>query len=491
MKKWIQKHLLDKNNNISTQKKKKHLTDVVISELKDITGYKGEDVNSLIYSVFLDIFEHQYCPECGEPLLISKRGYKSFYCSLKCSNASKVKAQKISDGVRNAYQTKSVLEKRIQTNLEKYGVEHYLQQPGVAQRIANTSKRKTFKKDDNGLWIQQRHLTPEIVAKLDDRNYLLSLYEENLTHHEIAEIVGVSASTIDKRIQQYGFPKRTLNISAGEREILEFVSSLTDSVVSQDRKIFSNRMELDIYVPNHSFAIEHHGVYWHSLTAEDTHRKNDHLIKLINCKEKNIDLMQIYETEWKNKSEIIKSMIRSRMSLSERVFARKCVVKELSPQEARTFVENNHVSGYSNSSVKLGLFENGTLLACMTFSKSRFDKSVEWEINRFCTLLNKTVVGGASKLFTHFLREYSVKSVISYSDRRFGEGKVYEALGFKHIGHTVPNYVWYLGNNQFLSRYQTQKLNRGKMTEDQFMFSKGARKLYDAGNNKYIWNTSK
>jgi hypothetical protein len=43
----------------------------------------------------------------------------------------------------------------------------------------------------------------------------------------------------------------------------------------------------------------------------------------------------------------------------------------------------------------------------MTFGKNRFKKqSNEWEMIRFCNKLNTNIIGGASKLFKHFLQNH-------------------------------------------------------------------------------------
>jgi len=76
----------------------------------------------------------------------------------------------------------------------------------------------------------------------------------------------------------------------------------------------------------------------------------------------------------------------------------------------------------------------------MTFSKSNLSRKISsWELNRFCSLMNHQIVGGASKLFAAFLREVSPLSVISYSDNRWSSGGVYSALGFEKLTDGTPN----------------------------------------------------
>ena len=94
----------------------------------------------------------------------------------------------------------------------------------------------------------------------------------------------------------------------------------------------------------------------------------------------------------------------------------------------RSFLDNNHVQGYTHASTSLGLYHNNELISIMTFGKNRFKKnSNELEMVRFCNKLNTTIIGGASKLFKHFVNNYndSGLDIISFADRRFFDGKLY------------------------------------------------------------------
>lgn len=126
----------------------------------------------------------------------------------------------------------------------------------------------------------------------------------------------------------------------------------------------------------------------------------------------------------------------------------------------------------------------------MTFGKSRFNKN-EFELIRFCNKLNTTVVGGASKLFSHFLQEHNdIKEIVSYADRRWSHGQLYEKLGFTKVATTVPNYFYvkhFLRENRI--NYQKHKLVQlgydSSKTETEIMTELGYRKIYDCGSLKY------
>ena len=90
----------------------------------------------------------------------------------------------------------------------------------------------------------------------------------------------------------------------------------------------------------------------------------------------------------------------------------------------------------------------------MTFGKSRFDRKYEWELIRYAT--SRHVVGGAGKLLKYFERTYRPKNIITYADRRWSQGNMYERIGFTKIRETAPSY-FYEKNNAVLWRYKCQK----------------------------------
>ena len=129
----------------------------------------------------------------------------------------------------------------------------------------------------------------------------------------------------------------------------------------------------------------------------------------------------------------------------------------------------------------------------MTFGKPRFNKNHDWELIRFASKLGIHVVGGASKLLAHFRKSHS-GSVVSYADRRYSDGNLYEKLGFKKAGVSKPNY-WYVKKNSRLSRYACQKhklqavLGDGfdpNLSEEENMYMNGWTRYHDCGNLVYV-----
>ena len=128
-----------------------------------------------------------------------------------------------------------------------------------------------------------------------------------------------------------------------------------------------------------------------------------------------------------------------------RIFARNCEVKKVSDMVKKSFLDENHIQGNVVSRINYGLFHNDELVALMCFGKQRVNlgkKHIddgEYELLRFCNKKNTNVVGGASRLFKHFVADYSPKVILSYCDRRWSVGGMYEKLGFNHIPNRLGN----------------------------------------------------
>ena len=286
------------------------------------------------------------------------------------------------------------------------------------------------------------------------------------------------------------------NTSALEYKIIELLKHNNIQFKHSDRTVVFPQ-ELDIIIPYKNIAIEINGNYWHSETFKT---KTYHIDKTLACSNKNIQLLQFWEHEINNNFKLVSSMIMAKLGQSKnRIFARKCVIKVISSADAKSFEDYNHLQGACIAKIKLGLFYNNDLVSLMTFSKPRFNKNYEWELIRFCNKINNSVVGGASKLFKYFIKNYTQENdkIISYANLRISNGNLYEALGFTKIGLTPPNY-FYFGNKGILQRYQAQKHKLEKLlgsdnfdenlTEHKNMHNNKYYRVYDCGNLVFEYN---
>jgi Zn finger protein HypA/HybF involved in hydrogenase expression len=282
-----------------------------------------------------------------------------------------------------------------------------------------------------------------------------------------------------------------LTTSVAEKEIKSFIESFYGGEVLPNIRSIIPNMEIDVYLPELALGFEYHGLYWHS---ESRVGRRHHSKKANLSQEKKIQLIQIFEHEWRDKQDILHSIIKNKVGITKnKIHARKTKLIHLSNSIKNEFLDRCHIQGHDiGSSIRLGLEYDGKLVACMTFGKSRFRKDFDWELMRYCCQLNTVVVGGASKLFSYFKKNYD-GTIISFADRRFSNGGMYMRLGFQLDGISDPGYFYF--KNKFIRpRMQCQKHKlkgmpeySDSLSEYEIMRLNGYDRVWDAGNYRFVF----
>lgn len=279
-------------------------------------------------------------------------------------------------------------------------------------------------------------------------------------------------------------------------KILEtFLEEKKVSYIRNDRNILDGK-EIDLLIPDSNIGIECNGNYWHS---EDILKDcNYHLKKTQKCLLKNIQLLHFFEDELLYKMDIVKSIIEQKLKICEnKIFARNCQLKQVETLEKDVFLNSNHIQGKDQSKVKIGLYHKNELVSLMTFGVPRYNKTVDWELIRFCNKKNWNVVGGASKLLSYFKKTYNPKSIISYADKRISNGNLYQCLNFHHSHDSEPRYYYFPKKNP-LERIHRSNFTKAKIkkkfpsadlskTEKELMIEYGYGRIWDCGTKVYIY----
>lgn len=273
-----------------------------------------------------------------------------------------------------------------------------------------------------------------------------------------------------------------------EKQVGNWLKKYTQ-IKRNDRKRLKGK-EIDILCKN-NLGVEINGTYWHSSLHKN---KLYHYDKALLAKRNGIKLLQFWDIELidPRTKPICMSILRNHLGQCDRWYARQLTIKQLDNQ--KQWFDNVHLQGGCGATIAYGLFNGDICLCAMSFGKPRFNRTCEWEIVRFANALNITVVGGASRLWSHFIKTHKPKSVISYADLRISQGDLYKQLGFKLSHVSKPNYVWTKGT-YVLTRYQTQKHRlptflknfNSKLSEKENMRNNQWVQLYDAGNLTYVY----
>ena len=358
-------------------------------------------------------------------------------------------------GTDHMFSSEEIKAKIKKTNKERYGFDNPSKSKEVSDKIKKSvtqTKHKEILKNKNILSINSDNRTFHMLCETCHKEYEMTwflFYKRRETKTEICTI----CNPIDK------------HQSGKESKVYNFIKSIYNGSVIRNHRI--DNKELDIYLPDAKFAIGVNGLYWHS---EIFKPRNYHKDKTKLCINNGINLLHLWEDDIDYKFNLIKYFIKNKLGItSKKVGARKCVVKEINDNKlVKEFLNKNHLQGSTNSSIKLGLFHNESLVSLMTFKKSKDF----YDLNRFCNQRDLIVNGSASKLLKYFVNNYSNK-VFTFSDNAYTDGKVYEKIGFKKEYDLKPDYK-YVDNG-----IRVHKFNyRNRDTSNLY-------KIYDCGKVKY------
>jgi len=381
-------------------------------------------------------------------------------------------------GVDNVSQLKAIVEKRENTCMQRYGV-------------SNPSQRHIKNLD---LWNNSSFIKENFINS-----------DGTIRYREMMSFFGINNLTnIRCHLNRIGIPyKPYRGHSRFEVEIKDFLESIGIDKIELNVRNVIPPFEIDVYVPEKKIGIEFHSMIWHSFGYHPNNAYMEGKLKsrlwekANKASQKGILLLQIFENEWNNpnKQKIWESVISSKFGLfKKKIYARNCNIIKLSQKEANNFYYDNHLQGgIVGGNLHIGLLFKNMLVACMSFGKSRFGNQDTIELLRYCNLKYISVVGGFSKLLKH----NGNCKIISFANRRWSNGSVYEINNFKLLSITKPNFwvfhqddIYSLKHRISFQRYKLKKLLpnfNSNLSTSENLYIHGYRRIYDAGNLKYLF----
>lgn len=457
-------YLISKNGIYSRESYIKDNLPEIYSIIND--RYKDIPFVEAVYMLVNNIDKRPTC-HCGLDVKFKNRtiGYQKF-CSNRCStlyNSNNLKNKIVEIyGVKHSSQTKKSKERRISRKLHQ-----------VTEIISGSGKL-----------IKHDYLSDI---------FTLECFNCGMNHHTSYQVLRqrkyLGLSWCDCITSSY-------KTSSMENELRIYIQSIYEGVVIlNDKNILKSGKEIDIFLPEIGVGFEFNGLWWHN---EINKQRKYHYDKWNECSELGIGLIQIYEDEWLFKKDIVKSRIKSVIGcLGRRIYARKCSVRRIDDfMVVRTFLEANHLQGHIKSSYNFGLYYGDELVSVMTFGRPRLDKRNSTDLNvfelyRFSSKLDTCVVGGASKLFKHFLNFFKPDEVFSFSSNEW-LGNLYVEIGMK-LTKIIPDSYWYIDKGIRVSRHNYKKHKLVKMgydkekSESEILREMKIYRIWGAGNKLFTW----
>ena len=385
-------------------------------------------------------------------------------------------------GVKNPYQAYEIKKKIKETNIKKYGVDN----PMMSNTIKEKAKQTNFKK----LGVEYPSQSEEVKEKIRKTNLkkygvkCASQLEEikEKARKTNKEKYGVDWCCLRKESINYIKNSKT-NILFGNKlkeNNIAFETEFSLTKYSYDFKIGSILVEINPTITHNSYL---------NVFGGEPHKSDYHLNKTNTAKENGFHCIHVWD--WDDENKIV-NLLKPKKTL----YSRNLEIKDVDIFTANNFLNRYHLqSTCKGQTVCLGLFLNNELVQLMTFGKPRYNKNYEWELLRLCSHSDYMVVGGSERLFSHFVKSHSPKSIVSYCDlSKFG-GYVYAKLGFLKKAISKPSKHWYNKGKHITDNLLRQRgfdqlfgTNYGKGTSnEELMLKHGFLPVYDCGQATYVW----
>lgn len=277
--------------------------------------------------------------------------------------------------------------------------------------------------------------------------------------------------------------------SKAQRELYAYALSIDPNSKTNDRTLIPPQ-EIDVTLHSHQIGLEFNGLYFHSEIFKSKWYHDD---KSLDANAAGWRLFHVWEDEWRDKKEIVKSMIKHRCNLNKAVTsARNCKIVKISARDRSSFFNANHIDGDAKASISWGLLDpkRNKIIAAISIRKPMHKKwKSSLEIARFCTIINESVPGSVGKLLNvaeQYSKNLGYDSIITYVDGRFGSMFTagYEKTGYKMINQTPPRF-WWTDGRQRIDRFKVRADKDSGLSEKQVADSLGVVKIWGCRNLLY------
>lgn len=397
-------------------------------------------------------------------------------------------------GVTCSLQIPSAKEKTRQTMLERYGTIN----PGLSDIISKKRKHTCEVKYGVPYYLQSEEFKSQYQSTMMTRYGVINpmQYEpfQKKAEQTCLEKYGVKNVMLTEESLQKCRNAMLKNSNSHVSTVNRQFKELLDIAgIQSEYEFIVDRYWYDLHILDSNILIEIDPTYTHS--TEPNFYRNTELDHMYHKNKSNVAKKHGYRCihvfDWDDWEKII-GLLKPRQKL----YARNLSIEYIDDSIADTFLNTYHLQGtVRNQLVCLGLFVGDELYSVMTFGIPRYTKKYQWELLRYATRFEYEIVGGAQKLFKHFIDDIDPDSVVSYCDLSKFNGETYTKLGFKHLRDNTPNKTWSKDDKKITDNLLRQlgydKLfgtDYGKGTNnEEIMLQNGWRSVYDCGQGVYIW----
>lgn len=218
--------------------------------------------------------------------------------------------------------------------------------------------------------------------------------------------------------------------SLGEQELALFIHENSPYYLEINSRSVISPYELDMYIPEKNLAIEFNGVYWH--TEAQGKDESYHYNKWKMCKDAGVDLVTVWEDDWRDRREVVETMLRSKLGMYD-VNARDLTVVDVKTfREANMFFFTYDLYGSNIGNHTAGLVDDSGDVVVM-LSWYCMDNIVY--VDKYAS--SCAVEDGLSVLLEKvkvFARSHGCVKIVGMSDNEYSVDGVYELCGFDRVG---------------------------------------------------------
>lgn len=278
------------------------------------------------------------CLECGKEFFISNHVYNDIisknhkgvnagrHCSRECNkkaysrNKESIRKKIVATnmeryGCECATQNAEVKQKMRLTNIDRYGCENPMQNTEILRKTKTTNRSKNFE-----YYIDSLLKNRNIVCKSDYNEYVnfkplkySCNYCGNEWEQESTRLQRVICTVCSKK-----------RYSVDEKMVCSYVESLYGGTIETNVRrngIFDDGREIDIYLPELKIGIEYNGNYYHS---DKFVSKDKHFKKAVDCLEKGVRLISVFEYEWEQSRDSIQNILYDAIVEKEHISVDEC-----------------------------------------------------------------------------------------------------------------------------------------------------------------------